>query len=85
MLFDIAVCNVTRIYIKLLWFSLKHDNVSNVASQVLETKQKEFTFVLAYACSFIITWMLIQYEPLRWISLFYVYIATRLYRTCIIF
>ena len=63
-----------------MWFSLKHESahnkVCNVASKVLKTKQKEFTFVLAYACNFFIIWMLIQYDPLQWISLFYVYIAT---------
>ena len=30
------------------------NKVNNVASKVLKTKQKEFTFVLAYACGFII-------------------------------
>ena len=30
------------------------NKVNNVASKVLKTKQKEFTFVLAYACRFII-------------------------------
>ena len=60
MLFRIAVCNVSRVHIKLLWFSLKHDSahnkVSNVASKVLNTKQKKITFVMAYSCNFIIIW-----------------------------
>ena len=54
MLFYIAVCNVSRIHYIILVFTkaLRHNKISNVASKVLKTKQKEFTFVLAYPCSF---------------------------------
>ena len=65
----ILLCLMSVVYIKSLWFSLKTDSITKLVTlplaTVLKIKQKELTFVLAYPRSFIITQMLIQYDPLR--------------------